>query len=280
MKEARLYDNPNEFAGMMIRHLSEALTATAQQVEDQPLLLKLSLQGRKDEEVQISLHSPYQTYMNTGDLNMAIDHLNGVISSSQACQNVQEATRIDLSCVYPALRDTRYVEEAGRDMDFITERSLPGLNIIYIEIHDNFSKIINRSLLDNQQNLTEERVKRIAFRNMRSEGWIKPNLSLPSPSEKSCVMDIYTDNHFPIECQFLNPDLVKENIPHSYLIAFTNRTTIVAMRSTEEMDTAVSARRLAKKSLFNEIVRRSYLVMPYPNSDRIYWMHKGTIQQL
>lgn len=280
MKQARLYDTPEQFAGMMMRHLSEALKARACQAEDEPLLLKVSFIGKDEGESRISLHNAYQTYINTGDLNQAIDHLNGIISSTNACQSEKTMMEIDLSCIYPALRDTRYVEEAGREMKFITEQSIPGLNIVYLELKRGFSKIINYPLLNNHHKLTEERVKRIAYRNLRSEGWTSPSMSLPSPSRKSCVFDVYIDNPFPIECQFLNHDLSKANTPDNYLIAFTNRATTLAMRSTEKMDTAKLALHLAKQAQFNEIVRRSYLVMPHSVSDHIYWSNNGKFQLL
>lgn len=277
MNQVRLFDNPEEFAEMMMKHLSDALKVTPKQDKKEPLLISFSL-GEEDEVVQISLHSAFQTYMNTGDLNLAIDHLNGIISGSQACRDKDEMIKLDLSCVYPTLRDSRYVTEAGKAT--ISEKILPGLSMIFIEKKEGYSKMINQTLLDHQSNLTQERLKRVAFQNMRSEGWTKPSLSLPSPARESCVMDVYTDYYSPIECQFITPGWTKMHLPHSYLIAFTNRKTVVAMRSSEEMDTIELARELAVTSQYTEIVRRSHVVMPHPNSEHIYWLHKGKLRKL
>lgn len=278
MRQARLYNHPDEFAGMMMKHLSEALSVSVQQQEGEPLLLKAQING--EDIVHMSLHNVFRTYMNTGDLNTAIDYLNGMISSYSACQSEEEMLLLDTSRIFPALRERRYVEEAGHGMEILTDDSIEGMNVIFLELKEGYSKVVSKSLLAHHPRLTEEKVKRLAYKNLGYEGWTKPSMTLQSPTRRSCFVEVYNGDVFPIECQFLNADIARNRVVDSYLIAFTNRETTLLMRTTERMETRTEAARLAKKARFTDVVRRSHLVMPHPVSDRIYWSHHGRFQLL
>lgn len=88
------------------------------------------------------------------------------------------------------------------------------------------------------------------------------------------------DNAYPVECQFLQPELIGGHLPPNFLIAFPNRKYTLLMRSEERMDSMEKAARLARKARFDEAVRRNYRLMPDPVSDRIYWAHEGRFKQL
>lgn len=275
MKQALLYDRPEEFANMMKTHLEEGLRLRVRQEEGEPLLLRVDF-GGADGEAQISLHDVFRTYQNTGDLNTAVDYLNGLVNSVHMCRSGQEEMlAIDTEAIYPALRETRYVEEAGQGFDLLAEAAVPGLSVIYLESKEGYSKLLNRGMIELHPRLTEERVKRIARRNLRSEGWAEPKLVLQSPFRKSCYTDVYMDYPHPAECQFLQGDWIAANMPQTFLIAFTNRNTTLVMRSTEDMSSPEAAAQLAKKSKFTDVVLRSCRIMPNPVSEQIYWVHRG-----
>src|SRR5690348_13249019 len=119
MMQARLYDNPQEFAEMMIRHLSESLKVSVKQNKEEPLLLEIIMEG--NEKVQVSLHSTMDTYMASGDFNAAIDYLNGIIDCTEGIRMNKDLAKLDPLYIYPAIRDKRYIEEAGKNMYFISE---------------------------------------------------------------------------------------------------------------------------------------------------------------
>ncbi len=281
MKQARLYDNPQEFAGMMMKHLSESLNVSIQQNKEEPLLLEMILnQGKENERMEVSLHSTMQTYMASGDLNTAIDYLNGVVDCTIGIRMNQGLAKLDPQYIYPAIRDNRYIEEAGLQSTFLSEEYLPGLGVIFIETKDTFSKIINQSLLEQNPRFTEERVKRLAYKNLQYSGWNDSRMSLKSPFRSSCYVEVFTDNDYPVECQFLLPEMSRNHMPESCLVAYTNRKTSLLLRSDEKMGTMSDACFLAGKSRFKEVVKRSYRNLPQPVSDQIYWIHKGKAQLL
>ncbi|OAS23683.1 hypothetical protein [Paenibacillus oryzisoli] len=280
MRQALLYETPKEFACMMMRHLEESLGTLVQQKDPVNNPLLLSVMKEEEEELVVSLHGVFQTYHNTGDINAAITYLNGIIGATAYCRNEDEAMRLDSSYIYPILRDARFVEEAGKGLHMVADEIIPGMCVLFLEIKTEHNKIVTRSLLEANPKLTEEKVKRIGYRNLRAEGWIHPSLELLSPARKTCTVDVFTDNPFPFECQFLNPDWIQAHMPESFLIAFTNRKQTLVMRSTETIDSEGAAARLAKQSKFTDIVRRSYVVMPQPVSDHIYWVQKGTFHLL
>jgi hypothetical protein len=281
MMHARLYDSPQEFAEMMIRHLSESLNVSVQQSEEEPLLLEISLEENKgNEKVQVSLHSTLETYMASGDLNTAIDYLNSIIYCTEGIRANIDITKLDPLFIYPAIRDIRYIKEAGKDSSILSEEYLPGLGVIFLEIKDKFSKIINQALLDQHPQLTEDKIKALAYQNLCYQGWSYPNLNLKSPFRHSCQVEVFMDKAYPPECQFLLPQLSRNNMPESCLIAFTNRKTTLLLRSDERMGTMSEAYFLAHKSRFKDVVERSCRIMPHPVSERIYWVHKGEARLL
>lgn len=282
MIPVRLYDKPLDFAEMMARHLHGALGMAVQPQAEEPLLLDVVYDPADPEErAQISLHNTFATYMRTGDLNAAIDYLNGAIRVSLDLRDrLEEVVKLDPAFIYPALRDSRYVEEAGQASGMLGDDSLPGLKVVYLDIKGSYSKVIGKALLERQPRLTEARVRRVAYRNLKSEGWMPPKLSLQSPFQASCRIEVYTDNPYPVECQFLQADWVGKHLPGEFLVAFPNRKYALLMRSDERMDTKEKAARLAKRAKFDDVVRRSHRLMPDPVSERIYWAHEGRYEPL
>ncbi|MDG0792976.1 hypothetical protein OMP38_20470 [Cohnella ginsengisoli] len=63
MKQARLYDQPEQFAEMMKRHLAASLQIDVRLTEGEPLLLEMDDKIGKS---QVSLHDTYRTYMAGG----------------------------------------------------------------------------------------------------------------------------------------------------------------------------------------------------------------------
>lgn len=282
MISVRLYDKPRDFAEMMARHLRSVLQLAVHSQEDEPLLLEVVFDESGDNErAQISLHNTYVTYMRTGDLNAAVDYLNATIRVSLDMRDrMQEVAKLDPAFIYPAIRDSRYVDEAGRASGMLGDDILPGLKVVYLEIKDSYSKVISKASLEQHPRLTEERVRRVAGRNLRSEGWMPPKVTLQSPYRKSCHIEAYFDNPYPVECQFLQPDWVKRHLPPDFLIAFPNRKYTLLMRSDERMDTSEKAARLVKGARFDEAVRRNHRLMPDPVCERIYWAHEGRFEPL
>lgn len=280
-RTARLYDTPEEFAEMMTRRLSESLQMNVRQKEGEPLLLEIRFDPDNPKgNIQVSLHDSYRLYRASGDLNAAIDYLNDVVRNSRYVSTEDEITRLDPAYIYPAIREERYVEEAGREAAFVSDEYLPGLRQIYLEIKGGCTKILTKSFLACNPHLTEAEVKPLAYRNLQKGGWQPPRLSMRSPLRTSCSVDIYLEPPFPIECQFLLPELAMRRMPSHYIIAFTNRQCTLVMRSKEPMDTARRALELVRESGFNVIVQRSSCFMPYPVSDRLFWVRHGKATQL
>lgn len=278
MKQARLYETPEQFAEMMMGRLSEGLGACVAQRGEEPLLLEIQMDsGRPEEKAVISLHDVYHTYMASGDLNIAVEHLNNVIRTSNFTRSMQDRCILDTKYIYPAVRNERYVEEAGGEYEFLSDAFLPGLRIVYLEIKDEITKIINKSLLEQNPVLNEENVRTLAFANLKAAGWQKPRMRLKVPFRMSCTVDVYMEHPHPIECQFLLPAW-KRHMPTHCVIAFTNRMTMMVMHSTERMDTLERAMRLVEKTRFRDVVKRSVHFMPGPVSPNIYWVHNGAAQ--
>ncbi|WP_373228879.1 DUF1444 family protein [Cohnella sp.] len=281
MRPARLYDAPEQFAEMMMKHLSESMNVLVQKTEE-PLLLEINVNlNDPQEKIQVSLHNTFRTYMASGDMNTAIDYLNDTIRCTELMRTKKDdVVKLDSAYIYPAIRDTRYVEEAGKNVKFISEAYLPGLSVIYLEIKDSCSKIITEASLEYNPRLTEERVKHLAYRNLRTAGWQSSRLTLQSPFRESCCIEVFMDNSHPIECQFLLPEMATSNLPKSCLIAYTNRKTAMIMYSNERMETLSQVMRLADKSRFRDVVKRSCLFRPNPVSEQIYWIHNGEAKLL
>ncbi|RIX60096.1 hypothetical protein D3P08_00440 [Paenibacillus nanensis] len=282
MNAVRLYDTPEQFAEMMVNQLRSSMGALVKQTEGEALLLKVSLDaGKPEEELTISLHDTYRSYMASGDLNAAVDYLNQIVKTSSYMQRYQEEMcKLDASYLFPAVRDERYVTEAGRDMEFLSDPFLPGLRIIYLEIKGGVTKIVNKSMLERNPRLSEEKMRRLAYRNLRAAGWQKPRISLTSPFCKSCTIEIYSEPPHPIDYQFSMPEWRSLYLPDNYVIAYTNRQYMMLLRSYEPMDSEAQVKRLVQKSKFSEIVKRSFHVMPNPVSVNMYWVHKGKTVQL
>ncbi|MFS0724651.1 hypothetical protein [Paenibacillus sp. 1P07SE] len=276
MSTVRIYETPEQFAMMMQGKLSEATGMKVSRKAGEPLLLLVEVSpGRQEERAEISLHETYQIYRSTGDLNLAVDYLNGMVRSTLYMQqNEAKLMKLDARYLYPAIRDERLVVDQA-EMELLSEPFLPGLRMVFLEIKDDVVKMVNRNMLELNPRFTEERVKRIAKRNLRAEGWQEPGLELVSPQRKSCTVEVYQDFPFPFECQFLMEELGGTRMPESYVIAYTNRRIVLTMRSTEPMDTPERARELVRSSMFRAVAQRSCRLMPGPVSDRVYWVHRG-----
>ena len=126
MNTVRIYEKPEQFAEMMQGQLREATGMRVQPKGDDPLLLEVWPDtSRPEEKVEISLHETYSIYLNTGDLSMAVDYLNGMVRSTLYVQQHEEKLMtIDARYLYPAVRDERYVLE-NEDMGFVSEPFLP-----------------------------------------------------------------------------------------------------------------------------------------------------------
>lgn len=276
MRTARLYDTPEEFAVMMRNHINNEMGMPAIARDDEPLLIDVRLPEQSEGYVQVSLHECYRTYKAGGDMNIVVDRLNAIMNVTNLIRAKGDGiNKFDASYIYPAIRGERYVIEAGSLDPFIAEPYLPGLSVIYIEIKDGCSKIATESTLSANPRFTAERVKRLAYRNLRSAGWQFPRLELRSPFRPSCTVEAYLDNSHPVECQFLLPEMAAPHMPEHCVVAFTNRQTALLLRSTERMDTSERALRLVDKSRFKEIVKRSYHLMPSPVSMRLFWISQG-----
>lgn len=276
MNAARLYETPAEFAEMMIGQLTEVSGIHVNAREEDPLLLDLLTDPSKpDEKSQVSLHETYRVYLNTGDMNMAIDYLNGVVKTIDYTRlGKEQMMTIDARYLYPAIRNERVVTD-HENMELLSEPFLPGLRMVYLEIKDNVVKMVSKSMLDYNPRFTEEKIRRIAKSNLRAEGWHEPLLSLPSPTRRSCTIDIYKEYPYPIDYQFFVEEIAAMHMPECYVISYTNRRIIMTMHTSERMDTMERACELVRKSKFGEVARRSSRVMPGPVSEQVYWVHRG-----
>jgi Protein of unknown function (DUF1444). len=282
MGAVRLYDKPEQFAEMMARLLSESMGLRVQSKRGEPLLLEILLDeaDRQDGKAEISLHQTYGTYMAGGDLNTAVDYMNNIARMTVHMRTENEMKKIELARVYPAVRDERYVKEAGKESPMLSDPFLPGLRIVYLEVQEDFCKIITRQLLNENPELDEEKVKSQAYANLKASGWVEPNMRLPDPNRPTCVLQVFAEPPHPIDCQFLLPEWTSRYLPSQYLIAYTNRKTILLLQTGERMDTAHKARDVAVRSAFKEMVERSHRLMPSPVSDRIYWVKDGKAKLL
>ncbi|MFC3799336.1 hypothetical protein [Cohnella sp. GCM10012308] len=272
MKQARLYDQPEQFAEMMKRQLAESLQIEVRMTEGEPLLLEMD---DKIGTAQVSLHNTYRTYMAGGDLNAAIDYLNNIVRSSRlAAEKKDEINVLDPDYIYPALRDEGYAEASRKQAGGLSAERLPGLREMYLEIKDGLTKIVTTDLLELNPELPEDQLRTIAYRNLRREGWQQPQMRLPTLLD-SCWLEAYMHDTHPAECQFLDPELNKHLGRNPYLVAFTNRKTVMVLRADEAMETLRQAQRLAEESGFRMMARRSVALMPSPVSDRIYWVRNG-----
>ncbi|MBO9606389.1 MAG: hypothetical protein J7639_10580 [Paenibacillaceae bacterium] len=281
MKAVRLYNTPEEFAEMMVQHLKESLKMSVRRKTEDPLLLEIGIDPNKpDHQVRVSLHDTYRLYRTSGDLNVTIDYLNDVVRTSRYMSGLEEGYQIDPAYLYPAIRDTRYVEEAGEEMPFVSDDYLPGLRQIYLEIKGGCSKIVTHSLLAANPHLTEAEVKRQAYRNLQKGGWQSPRLRLRSPLRSTCTVDVYLEPPFPMECQFLLAELVKNRMPSHYVIAFPNRQCTLVLRSKEPMETMLQAAELVRESGFDSIVHRNVHLYPYPVSGNMFLVRHGKARLL
>jgi len=279
MHAVRLYDSPEQFAEMMVRQITEGMGVVVRQQENEPLLLKISLDPNDPaDHSQVSLHNAYHTYRAGGDLNVAMDQLNGILSAMRMTSKKEEFFKLDAAYIFPAIREERYVEEAGHDI--LSEPYLPGLRVIFIEIKDECSKIVNESMLNHNPGLTADKAKRIAYQNLRRSGWQYPRLRLQCPTRNSCTVDVFMENPHPIECQFLLPEISTKRMPANCVIAFSNRQVALMLRSTERMVTEQQVLRLVEKSKFREVVKRSYHLMPNPVSEQLFWIAGGQARLL
>lgn len=281
MRKARLYDTPAEFAAMMMRQLGESLKMKVCQRAGEPLLLEIEPNPDKPEgKLHVSLHDAYRLYRATGDLNAAVDYLNDVVRNSLYVSTAEEITRLDPAYIYPVIRETRYVEEAGSEAPFLSDDYLPGLSRIYLEIKDGCSKIVSKSHMTYNPDLTEAKVRSIAVRNLQQGGWQPPCLSMESPLRSSCTVDVYGEPSFPMDCQFLLPEWATSRMPDYYVLAFTNRKCTLVMRSEEPMETAKQAITLIRESGFLSVVQNNCNFFPHPVSDRLYLVRRGKARLL
>lgn len=283
LKQARLYANEVEFATMMRGHLKQSLRLDVESKENEPLLLEIRMErDGKPEKAEVSLHATYASYMNTGDLNMAINYLNGIIRSTVDIQLLgEEMGRVDTRDVFPALRDKDYVAAAAASMNLVTEETpFEGLSTVFLMDREGYSVLVTKEMVAHTPGLSEEALKQIAYRNMRRLGWDESGLQLPCPKRDSCWVETFISDDLPIEHQFVLPDLYKGKLPSEFLIAFPYRGAALMLRSGESMGTRKEAMALARKSVFMEVVRRSFLAMPGPNSPRIYHYSDGEYRYL
>ncbi|THF77550.1 hypothetical protein [Cohnella fermenti] len=282
MGAVRLYDTPGQFAEMMVRQLSESTGFEIRSKEGEPLLLEVALNSEihPDGQAEISLHQTYDTYMAGGDLNTAIDYMNKMVRLSAHMREGVDMNKIDPARIYPAIRDERYVKEARRAMQMVSDPVLPGLRIVYMEVHEDYCKIVTEQMLADNPELDVEKVKKLAFDNLKAAGWVEPELRLDSPVRPTCVVQVFNEPPHPIDCQFLIPEWTSRYLPSEYVIAFTNRKTVQILQSTESMNTLHRARDLAVKSRFKDVVERSCRLMPSPVSDRMYWVKAGKARLL
>lgn len=272
MKAARLYDTPEQFAQMMKRQVEESLGLPVSLTEEEPLLLLVDNGGG---QMKISLHNTYSTYMAGGDLNAAVEYLNDIVRNSLLLRSKQdEVCKLDPRYLYPAIREEGYAEASLREVGGISDPCLPGLCVMYLEIKDGLTKVVSDSMLALNPGLDAAKVRERAFRNLRTAGWQKPWMVLPSKLA-GCTFEVYMFDTLPGEYQFLDPSMNGEYGRRPYLIAFTNRTTAIVMRSRTELATYQQVQRLAEQSGFRVLVRHSVAAMPRPVSDRIFWVRGG-----
>lgn len=202
MKQARLYDQPEQFAEMMKRHLAASLQIDVRLTEGEPLLLEMDDKIGKS---QVSLHDTYRTYMAGGDLNAAVDYLNDIVRSSKiAGEKKDEVAILDPDYIYPALRDEAYAEATRKQAGGLSAERLPGLREMYLEIKDELTKVITAGMLELNPDLREDELRKIAYRNLRRAGWQEPRMRLPTLLD-SCRLEVYMHDTHPAECQFWIP---------------------------------------------------------------------------
>ncbi|WP_040951802.1 hypothetical protein [Gorillibacterium massiliense] len=244
--------------------------------EKAPYLLDIQVNLRDPaDKLQVSLRNMYRTYKSSEEMNMSMDDLNGIWHTAGMAQKEDKEWKPDLAYLFPAIREESYVYEAERDRELISDPFLPGLRVVFLDIQCESAKAVSRDMLRLYPELTEEKLKERAYRNLSLMGWQQPRLCLPSPTCKSCTIELFTDYRHPVECQFLMPDMAADHMPNHSVIAYINRNYVLLLRSEEKMDSMQKVLRLIEKSGFREVVKRSVHHLPNPVSDRIYWICYG-----
>src|SRR5690606_34541224 len=112
----------------LVKRLQDSIAGVVRQEADDPLLLHILDDEQKGELFRISLHNAYQSYMNSGNLEVASHYVDNIIQATQSAHRGgydEVLTQLDLTHVYPVLRDRAYVERAGGDV--ICDDALPGM---------------------------------------------------------------------------------------------------------------------------------------------------------
>lgn len=282
VRMARLYDRPDQFSDFVVRQLRETMGVEVRKVEGESLLIEICRRrGNREAKWQINLLEVYHSYMMDGDLNAAIDFMNGIWNSMRWLRQQENMMfKLHPAHIYPAVRDEQYIRELEQESPVLSEPYLPGLRVVFLDIKDRYVKVINQAILDYNPGFTEVEIKRLAYGNLRSAGWQPPVMVLPSPTLPSCSIEVYCDPAHPVACQFLLPELSWAYLPSQYVIAYPNRSYTLLMRSVEQMETKEQAKRLVAQSRFADVVKRSVREVPFPISDQLFWVCDGKVERL
>jgi hypothetical protein len=269
MNQALMYKDPVDFARFMLTHLTERVdVASISNLGPDPLKVQIGYGSAKG---ILSLHNVWQSYVRTGDLNQAIDFLNGIIHASTYGQQTENMA-LDAERIFPSLRPEGYSRQMETG-DLLCEGRLPGLDTVFMERKDGFTVLINKELLLANPQWDEKSLIHKAYENLRNRGWSAPQLRLPVPfnTVPGEILVFHTEDD-PIELQLLVPQLYRPHLPESFLAAFPARYNALVLRTDADMHSASTAKRFALQTGFKEVVKMAFNKEPWPLSRNIYWI--------
>lgn len=277
MKPALLFERRTDFARFMASHLADRLEATLTATEDDPMVFEVRFRdGKEDEKAIIGLHNAYETYRRTGDLNEAIDFMDGIMESSRYVRGMDLDRIFDPNRIFPALRPRHEIMAMVKSgFNLLHYSEFPGLETVLIERKVGFTLLLHEEMLASRPQWDKQSIKDRAYGNLRKKGWKKPNLVLQSPFCEESEVHVYLDPPVPIQCQLLMPAMTARHLPESYIAAFPNKDTTMLLTGKDEMSTLAAARKFAGKTQLSSLVERSYSVQPYPLAKELYWIHGG-----
>src|SRR5690606_35581776 len=232
MNSSLIYKNPEDFARFMVPHLEDALNAELKAAGADAMTFDVFYHdGREEEKGELHLHNVYDTYCKTGDLNAAIDFMNGIVEATKYARSQNpEMIRFDPNLIYPVLRpkqDIQRYNEEGYKLLRYTE--IPGMDTVLLERNVGFSLLLNEEMVKANPQWDKLSLKQQAYENLRSRGWIEPNLQLQNPYAENCQVWVYLEPPVPVQCQLFMPELTAGRLPKQFIAAFPNKETTMLL---------------------------------------------------
>lgn len=277
MNDAPLFTK-KEFAEFVIRRFQKQTTEYEYRPLDANDPFKYGLTRKETGAYAILyLHNAWETYIRTGDMNAIVDYMNDQLKIMKFTRQMEENFKgVDLTKIYPAIRsyDFRKQQESG-EMYLFDER-VPRLDSLFLERQDGFSVFLTKEYIKPALvYMSEEEIKEHAYANLRRRGWNPEHYRMPAPPGVEATFHMYLRTDYPFQHQFFLPDMARNRLPASYLVAIPARDMAVVLTAEEPLTSAYAAGRCALASGFSYFVDVCFRKEPRPISRNVYWVHEG-----